>query len=273
MRAKVAGLAWLLIGCTAEERGATPVDPGEAIAIPAVVGAHSDVPADRQAVLAELAPVPGGAVVIVYDIEGPAGIAGSLEVLVAQGGYRRDNWRVSLPLPEGAQEIRGSRLRTPELVWRGDGDDVGQTHAAPLGAIAAGIAELGAEQRAAVFDELRAWRSELTRAREENPGTRERIADIECTRVRAGAGEVCTWEELGLPLRYDGAAFRVTARHIERGARLGPHAFEIPAGAVATGSDDEAAPRLAAIVAGDRGEILRLLQPELELMPELGPAR
>ncbi|MBC8070982.1 MAG: hypothetical protein IAG13_21840, partial [Deltaproteobacteria bacterium] len=141
MRANTAWLAWTLLGCSAGDHGAVP-SPGDAAIVPsegaaAVVAALADVADDvaddRADVLAELAPVPGGAVVIVYDIAGPAGISGTLELLLAEGGYRRDNWRVSLPLPEGTREIRGSRVRTPELVWRGDDGDDGRATLAQLG--------------------------------------------------------------------------------------------------------------------------------------------
>jgi hypothetical protein len=275
VRANAAWLTWTLLGCSAGDRGAVP-SPKDGVIVSsdgaaAVAAAFADIPDDRTEVLAELAPVPGGAVVIVYDIAGPAGISGSLELLIAEGGYRRDNWRVSLPLPDGTREIRGSRVHTPELLWRGDDDDDGYASVAQLGASAAAIAELAPESRARVIAEIRGWRRELARARAEDPGTQDRIADIACTRVRAGAGEVCSWEELGVPLRYQGVAFTVTARHVERGARLGPSAFEIPAGAVRVASADLNPPRLAAIAAGDRAEILRLLRPEPDVLPELLP--
>lgn len=227
---------------------------------------------DTAGVLHELAPVPSGAIVIVYDVEGPAGIRGALEILVADGGRRRDNWHLTIPLEDGAREITGSRVRTPELHWHADGDAVGRVQPSTLAATASAIAALDPIARDRVLDELSRWRNELAIARAEDPGERETIAGVECTRVRAGGGEVCTWEELGLPLRYAGPAFRVVARHIETGATLGPHAFDVPADAVVLAPAPEAdAPQLSAILAGDRAAIVRLLRPELDPLPGLLP--
>jgi hypothetical protein len=241
--------------------------------MPAPIPATPPAMIDAETILHELAPVPSGALVIVYDVDGPAGIHGTLETLVADGGRRRDNWQLSVPLPDGAREISGSRVRTPELRWHADGDDVGRMQPTSLATIAAAIAALDPVPRAKILAELQRWRAELAHARVENPGEHEQIAGVECTRVRAGGGEVCTWEELGVPLRYAGPALRVVARHIEHGAVLGPHAFDIPAGAVveAPAPDRDDAPRLAAILAGDRAAIVRLLRPELDPLPGLLP--
>jgi hypothetical protein len=211
---------------------------------------------DTAAVLHELAPVPSGALVIVYDIEGPAGIRGTLEILLADGGRRRDNWHVTIPLEDGAREITGSRVRTPELHWHADGDAVGRVQPSTLAATASAIAALDPIARDRVLDELARWKSELAIAR-----------------ARAGGGEVCTWEELGVPLRYAGPAFRVVARHIETGATLGPHAFDVPADAIvdAPAPPQPDAPQLSAILAGDRAAIVRLLRPELDPLPGLLP--
>ncbi len=49
-----------------------------------------------------------------------------------------------------------------------------------------------------------------------------------------------------LPLRYDGAAFSIVASHVERGAELGIHAFDLTAA-------------LSKVAAGDRAGLLRLV--------------
>lgn len=220
------------------------------------------LPEDAAGILRELAPIPGGATVIVYDVVGPAGLSGTLEVLAAEGGLRRDNWTISLPLPTGAREIRGSSITTPDAIWRAEGEDAGVIEPGRLRAVADAIAALDPPMRASVLTQVRSWRDELERARAEDPGERDTIAGVSCVRVRAGGGEVCTWEEAGLPLRYDGSAFSIVATHVEHDARLGPHAFDIPAMAARapsmTSSKDPTG-QLVAIAAGDRAAVLRML--------------
>ena len=153
-------------------------------------------------------------------------------------------------------------MQTPTSSWRAEGETSGVVEPGRLGALADAIAKLDPALRIAVLTQLRSWQAELALARAEDPGERESVAGIDCVRVRAGGGEVCTWEEAGLPLRYDGAAFSIVASHVERGAELGIHAFEIPTDAarsplVDTPPDLGAA--LAKVGAGDRAELLRLV--------------
>lgn len=220
------------------------------------------LPDDAAGILRELAPIPGGATVVVYDVVGPAGLSGTLEVLAAEGGMRRDNWTISLPLPTGAREIRGSSITTPDAIWRAEGDDAGVVEPGRLRGVADAIAALDPTTRTSVLTQIRSWRDDLDRARAEDPGEQDTIAGVPCVRVRAGGGEVCTWEEAGLPLRYDGSAFSIVATHVEHDAQLGPHAFDIPAMAARapsmTSSKDPHA-QLVAIAAGDRAALLRVL--------------
>ncbi len=254
-------------GCDRSEASSAPdptepwvLAPGLASATP--VGSEAPIPTDATSVLVELAPIPGDAVVIVYDVIGPAGLSGSLEVLAARGGYRRDNWVLTLPLPEGPREIRGSAVQTPEFVWRAEGETAGTVEPGRMLAVAEAIAALDPVLRGAVIDQVRLWHGELAVARAQDPGEQETIAGVSCVRVRAGGGEVCTWEEAGLPLRYDGATFSIVAAHVEHSAQLGMHAFDIPSDAARTplvAERHEVGPQLVAIAAGDRAALLRLL--------------
>ncbi len=262
-----------LTACDLLATGTAPTEPrAEPRASATALGATAPtavapLPVDAPGILAELAPIPDGAVVIVYDVIGPGGMSGTLEVLAAAGGYRRDNWTISLPLPDGPREIRGSAVQTPTSSWRAEGETSGVVEPGRLGALADAIAKLDPALRIAVLTQLRSWQAELTLARAEDPGERENVAGIDCVRVRAGGGEVCTWEEAGLPMRYDGAAFSIVASHVERGAELGIHAFEIPADAARSplldtpGLDTprDLAAALAKVAAGDRAELLRLV--------------
>lgn len=220
------------------------------------------LPEDAPGVLRELSSVPTGAVVIVYDVVGPAGLSGTLEVLAADGGLRRDNWSLSLPLPDGVREIRGSAVVTPDTLWRAEGEDAGVVEPGRLRPVADAIVALDPVTRIAVLTQIRSWRAELEQARAEDPGEVDVIAGVPCVRVRAGGGEVCTWEEAGLPLRYDGSAFSIVATHVEQNAELGAHAFDIPAMAARAPSMTivrDPGPQLAAIAAGDRAALLRVV--------------
>jgi hypothetical protein len=218
--------------------------------------------------------MPEHAVVIVYDVTGPAGMSGSLELLAAEGGLRRENWTITLPLADGPREIRGSAVHAPDAVWRAEGEDVGVVTPARLGSIADAIVALPAGERERVIAAVRTWRAELAAASAQDPGARETIAGIDCVRVRAGGGEVCTWEVAGLPLRYDGPAFSVVATHVELGASLGEHAFDIPPTAAhvpMAAARREWGTALAAIASGDRAEIMRLLY--VDALPSIGDDR
>lgn len=262
-----------LVSPTSAPIEAQPLAPAS-LAAGATTPTGAPLPTTSTEILAELAPVPDGAVVIVYDVIGPAGMAGTLEVLAASGGYRRDNWTLSLPLPDGPREIRGSAVQTPTSSWRAEGEGVGVVESGRMGELADAIARLDPALRIAVMTQVRSWQAELALARTEDPGERENVAGIECVRVRAGGGEVCTWEEAGLPLRYDGAAFSIVASHIERGAELGVHAFEIPADAARSPLVEpprDLSGALAKVAAGDRAALLRLVV--VDSFPSLSAAR
>jgi hypothetical protein len=165
-----------------------------------------------------------------------------------------------MPVDGRDHEMRGSSVHTPDAVWRGPDDAPGELVPARLGAVADAIVALDATTRTMVIEHVRAWRDELADARREHPGSVETIAGIDCVRVPVGTGEVCTWEDAGLPLRYAGPSFTVVARHVDATAALGASAFEIPADAVST----TAAPfpvldRVAAVARGDRAALAELV--------------
>lgn len=252
-------LAVALGGCS------TPAHvPEAAIILSPAARSREDapIPSDRDGILAELAPLPAATIVIVYEVTGPAGLHGTLESIAATGGFERQNWNLSLALPDGARMITGSVVRTPDELWRASGDDVGQVESAPLGAVADAIARLPVERRDRVIAEVRAWQRELDDARRDAPGQHDRIADLECLRVRVGGGEVCTWEQARMPLRYDGSAFSLRATHVALGDPIGASAFEVPALAerLPARARDDLDQRLARVADGDRAELVRLLE-------------
>jgi hypothetical protein len=251
-------LAGVLALACASEPASTAVAPASAtIELPAAI---RPIPADRDGVLRELAPLPAPAIIVVYDVTGPAGLAGTLEVLAAPGGLRRENWALHLPVDGRDHDLRGSKVRTPDAVWQAADGEAGKLVPARLGAVADAIARLDTTTRAKVIELVRRWRAELDDARREHPGSVETIAGVQCVRVPVGTGEVCTWEATGLPLRYEGPSFSMIARHVDHEAVLGGSAFAIPLGAERLAAPPfDVLDRVAAVARGDRSAIADLV--------------
>lgn len=266
LRTRRSTIALLFATACASEPG--PASESASLEPAASVGART-IPVDRDGVLAELAPMPAPAMIVVYDVSGPAGLAGTLEVLAAPGGWRRENWALHLPVDGRDHELRGSRVRTPDAVWQGADGSAGQLVPTRLGPVADAIVDLDPTTRARVIELVRQWRADLEAAREEHPGTVDVVAGLACVRVPVGAGEVCTWEASGLPLRYSGPSFTLVARHVDTAAVLGPSAFAIPDGAErVAGAPFAVLDRVAAVARGDRSAIAELVLDEL---PALDP--
>jgi hypothetical protein len=225
------------------------------------------LPADRAAILRELAPLPSEALLVVYALEGPGGVTGSLEVLARPGGLRRENWRIHVPLgEEGERQLDGSTVQTPDGVWI-EGSDAPPTPS-PLGALADAFLALPEASRRAVVEELRAHRQALARARAAETEPPEQILGRPCHVTRVATLEMCLWEATGLPLRYASDGLRLRAIHIDDDAGIGPHAFEPPPPARAAvgrvpGLDPAAA--LAHAAEGDLAELAPWLHPGLRL--------
>jgi hypothetical protein len=231
------------------------------------------VPADREGFLAELAALPFDSVIVVYDVEGPAGLQGTLEVLARPGGYRRENWRLELPLsladPEPVVEtIEGSMVQTPEVIWTEGIDGSPVRRPSPLGPLARAFTRLPQSERERVIHNLRDWRAELAAGRAEHPGEVHEVLGKPCLQSTVAGHALCVWEEAGLPLTYTGGPFSVVAKHIEHDVELGREAFTVPEGGqVPTDApaafDPDAA--LSAVAQGDLAVLLPLLQPALRI--------
>jgi hypothetical protein len=225
------------------------------------------LPADRAAILRELAPLPSEALLVVYEVEGPGGVTGSLEVLARPGGLRRENWTIHVPLgEEGMRQLDGATVQTPDGVWIEGSDDAPTP--SPLGALAEAWLALPETSQRAVVEQLRAHRDALALARAAETEPSERILDVPCHVTRVATIEMCLWEATGLPLRYASDGLRLRAIHIDEHANIGEHAFAPPgsAGRVSeaiTGFDPAAALRRAA--EGDLAELAPWLHPGLRL--------
>jgi hypothetical protein len=232
--------------------------------------AEAPLPADRAAILRELAPLPSEALLVVYELEGPGGVTGSLEVLARPGGYRRENWTIHTPLgEEGSRQLDGSTIQTPDGVWI-EGSEAAPTPS-PLGVLARAWLALPEPSRRAVVERLREHRDALALARAAETEPPERILDMPCHVARVATIEMCLWEATGLPLRYASDGLRLRAIHVDTHANIGEHAFEPPGPAGPASASSLGFPGLDPAVAlrraaeGDLAELAPWLHPGLRL--------
>jgi hypothetical protein len=263
----LAGLALGLLACEATPPAVpdfSELQPPDRVLV-------SDLPETRDAFLAELAPLPFDAVKIAYEVTGPGGLHGTLELLATPGGYRREAWK--LELPTTAIEpiaIEGAAIHTPDRTWTDAVDGAAIVRDVPLGDIADAYLELPPASRAEVAATLRRFHAELAAGRRARPGTRARVQDRDCLLTRVAAHRVCVWEETGLPLQYTGAAFDVVAQHVDVAPTVPRRAFELPPGARRATEDVpplDPTRTLERLAAGDVAELAILLQPGLRLPP------
>lgn len=229
-----------------------------------------DVPESREAFLAELAPLPHASVSIAYEVTGPGGMHGTLELLAAPGGYRRETWSLSLPTAVGEPiAIAGSAIQTPDRSWTDAVEGAAVLSDVPLGAIADAYAKLDPQARRDITSTLRRFHADLAAGRRARPGNRARVQDRDCLVTRVAAHRLCVWEETGLPLQYTGAAFDVVAQRIEIDAPIPDGAFELPPGGQRAPEQTalDPAKSLERLAAGDVAELAILLQPGLRLPP------
>lgn len=225
------------------------------------------LPRTRAEFLAVMAPLPFAAVHIEYDVHGPGGLLGTLEVLVAPGGLRREHWSIELPVPDNkVRMIESSAVQTPDVAWAGQGDSLG-VESAPLGALADAYLKLEPDLQQRVVDSLRRFRQRVAAARAQTPGPSRAVLGVPCLQTRLAAQELCIWEETGLPLETKGNAFGLTARRIDTDPEVGDDAFDVPA-AVRRRAEPvavDAAASLARLADEDYADLGPLLHPGLRL--------
>ena len=231
------GVALTLCACdTAESPTADRQQMSERVGdvLPMHVDTEAPLPEDRDAMLEALAPMPSDALLVVYEIAGPGGIEGSLEVLARPGGYRRENWTIEVPLgSEEDRRLSGSTIQTPDGVWV-EGSPPDTFTPSPLGALADAALSLPEAGRRAVLEQLETRRAVLAEARADvldTPDAQddpELILDTACHVTRVATIEMCLWEATGLPLRYRSDAIELRAVNIDADASIGEHAFDLP---------------------------------------------
>lgn len=231
--------------------------------LPVVVPADAPVPADREAILRELSPLPSETLLVVYEVEGPGGLRGNLEVLARPGGLRRENWTLQVPLgAEGERRLDGSTIQTPEGVWT-EGSPPESFVPSPLGSVADAYLELEPKSRRAFVEQVRRLRQTLRVARGDDERRPEEILGVPCYVTRVASIELCLWEATGLPLRYEGEGLRLHALNIDTEASIGDSAFALPFQPPAAPSDFDASKAVAGFVEGELAELAPLLHPGL----------
>lgn len=223
----------MLLGCpSAEQRADTGAaekapeqveNPGQFENPPEAEVASSSDDAD---VLALLAPLPAGPFELRYRITGPGGLTGELVVIQKAGGWRSERWTMT---SDGQLAIEGRTIATPRMLWTAVGEQPGETTALHLGALADAWLALPPERRDAAAANLTEWRAELAKSRLEQPGEGETIEGVRCVKMRIAAQNLCLWEETGLLMRYEGAAFELVVTKVTRDPAIAKDAFELPA--------------------------------------------
>jgi len=224
------------------------------------------VPSTADAFVEQLLPSPAGGVRLVYDVHGPLGLHGSMEMLAWPGNYRHQRW--SLRNAEGEAPFEGTWVQTPRVQWSRSGNNPPTMVPQPLGAIADAYAALPAEVRALVAYHVGQWHAQVELGREKHPGETATYAGQSCLRNRVASHEVCVWEDPALVLAYRSEAFRVEVRSLEPAPAFDLELFEVPEGAQipadAPRTGDPRATALA-LARGDFAAISSLFRPALLL--------
>lgn len=243
-------------------------------------------PTDEPGVLALLAPLPiladaespDAAIELRYRITGPDSLTGELVVLHKAGGYRSERWTMS---GDAGLEVSGRTIATPSLLWSTTGEQPGERSDRPLAALAKAYLALAPERRDAALANLRAWRAELAKSRLEQPGEGETLEGIRCVEMRIAAQDLCLWEEAGILLRYEGAAFQLVVTSVERSPTIPADAFELPAIAkdakLVEAAKVDAKALIEGLAAGKVGPVVELLagvrMPDMTLGVEPEPPK
>lgn len=228
-----------------------------------------DYPVDAEALYAEFAPLPSGPVAVDYDVKGPGGMKGTMNVVVAEGSRRAEAWTLQMPMPDGeTMTIDGRAVQSPSVSWTDAAEGSAQAVPLPLGRIGAGFFELDVDTQHAVVDHVRTWHREVARGRDAHPGAVDTVAGQSCLRTQTAGQVLCVWEATGLPLEYRSEAFVVVATSVRVGVNVEDGTFAVPPGAPlradALQTFDEAA-SLSKLASGNLAELPSLLQPRLRL--------
>lgn len=249
--------------------GSEPVPPTSDLALLAMSSsaALQAVPQTRDEFLDVLAPLPADGVRVDYEVQGPGGLTGVLQITMQPGGRRLERWVLELPLADGqTRRIEDSATQTADYIWTGQGDTL-EVDRAPLGALADAYLALPDDERREVVDSLRDFRLRVDDARTHAPGPAREILGIACLSTRLAAQELCVWEQTGLPLDYRGNAFSLRATAIDLSPQVSAKTFAVPTEVQrsAPGPDLDPGESLRRLARRDYAELGPLLHPGLRL--------
>lgn len=212
-----------------------------------------------------LVPTIGRGLHIAYDLKGPRGYTGTLDLFARPGGFVHQHWRLSHP---DGSAIEGSWAQTPEFQWTHGSGHPPIAVGRPLGALARAFTALAPEPRRRVMATLRAWHQAVEEDRRERPGPGERHLGRTCRAAEIVGHRYCVWEEAGVVLSFVSETLRLEARSIETDVEVDLARFEVPEGArrstdAPPAFDAEAA--LARMAEGNPAAVARLLRPAIPL--------
>lgn len=224
----------------------------EALVLPGAPARPGEVPATRDAFLAELSPLPSASLLVVYEVQGPGGLQGTLEVMLRSGAWRRENWTLAMPVAERRVEVRGTTIQTPDAIYV-EGPQGRNATRLGMGALADAWLALEPQIREDVVAGMRRMHDRRARSRPDRAAFEDVVLGVACRRERIATQDVCMWDAAGLPLRASGGGFRLEAISVQVDPELGASAFAIPAD-VKPGPDPDPIEPDAALVALARGE-------------------
>lgn len=232
--------------------------------------AEDPAPASEDAFLNELLTMPMAAVRVEYDVSGPGGMHGTLEIIAKRGGFRSERWALQMPTPDGEPlSLEGETVATPQMRWTTTPDAVPELRPSPLYAIASAYVELDAPDRLKIIEQVRGWYDDLERGRQEYPAEQGSFVGQPCMESKVIGHSICLWEATGLPLQYVSDAFTVTATAIDRSPEIEPSVFALPdrgrrvVASQAALDVDEALERLRN---GDLTDVTQFGQPSLQVV-------
>ncbi len=236
-----------------------------------VTAQGAEIPTTAEGFLAEVSPLPASAVRVVYDVNGPTGLTGSLEVIVGRGGLRRENWSLTVEVDGEPAAFAGSTVQTPRAIFS-EGPQGESISPVGLGQLADAYVAADSATRARAVASLRRLHASVAVADFESAPQTDELLGITCRRMRLASQDLCMWDATGLPLRYTGDTFALHAVRIELDPELTERAFQIatPAPRPDDGFDAKAA--LQALADGSYGVLGPWLHPGLRFPDPSGAA-
>lgn len=245
-------------GCDGE---AQPSDAGES---PSVSPTGHAAPAD---LLTLLDPLPFATLDVEYQIEGPAGLTGTMRWRAVDGGYRRSDWKLALANEQ--PPTTGGHVETPAHAWRWQqSDGTRPTFEQPVPrnweALQAAFADSPPATRRAVAATVRKWQRAI--ATGASHATTVTVLGKPCRIVERPEGvRACLWH--GVALRYELGGLTVTAHTLRTDADIDPMVFDLPDQLPLAIADPPEVPALLArLAAGDWADL-----PNLTLALQPGP--